>query len=348
MSKALSESQVSEIPVCEKTQPEKAAGLKRQFSDVSLVGLLQVIGVLPFIGTFVGFFGGLHWTLDLLTHFRFQYLIVLTVVCLLLVYLKHRRLAALYLIGVAVNLLTVLPMYWPTFDGVDPNKPQLTIMHFNVHVGNKDYDGMAAFISESKRDIVFIQELHHRMDERLRQMSDYTMVSSVPRYDSFGIGMLVRNDAGLMVNQTQCEDITQGRAQVPAITAHLTWEGQPLAIMSLHTLPPYKRRYAIARDTQLVEAANWINTQTIPTMLIGDLNATPWSNGFRQMIYQTGLHNSAQGFGVGASWPADGGPIGKIPIDHCLVTDDLVITDRSLGQSHGSDHLPLLVSLQMR
>ncbi|MFG0247466.1 MAG: endonuclease/exonuclease/phosphatase family protein [Phycisphaeraceae bacterium JB051] len=348
MSDAISESQVGDISVHKHAKPEKATGLRRQFSDVSLLGLLQVIGVLPFIATFLGFFGGLHWTLDLLAHFRFQYLIVLTVVCLLLVYLKHRRLAALYLIGVVVNLLTVLPMYWPTLDAMDATKPQLTIMHFNVHVGNKDYDGMAQYISESKRDIVFIQELHHRMDERLRQMPDYTMICSTPRYDSFGIGMLIRNDAGLTVDQTQCEDITQGRAQVPAITAHLTWEDQPLAIMSLHTLPPYKSSYAIVRDTQLMEAAHWINAQTMPTVLIGDLNATPWSNGFRQMIYKTGLHNSAQGYGVGASWPADGGPIGKIPIDHCLTTDTLIVTDRSLGQSHGSDHLPLMVSLQMR
>jgi endonuclease/exonuclease/phosphatase (EEP) superfamily protein YafD len=349
MSDAISESQVNGVPVRKTKSSAKATGLKQQLSDVSLIGLLQVIGVLPFIATFVGFFGSLYWTLDLLTHFRFQYLIILSVVCLLLVYLKHRRLASLYLVGVVINLLTVLPMYWPTFDRVDPAKPELSVMHFNVNADNKDYDGIAQYISDSKQDIVFIQELHARMDERLRKMPDYTMVDSLPRYDSFGIGMLIRNDvAGLVVDKTQCIDITEDRAQVPAILANLSWHDQPVAIMSLHTLPPYKQSYATARDIQLDEAANWVNAQTSPAMIIGDLNATPWSSGFRHLVYKTGLHNSSQGYGVGASWPADGGPIGKIPIDHCLTTDALIVTDRHLGESHGSDHLPLFVKLQFR
>lgn len=337
------------VPVIEVKMPADKKRRTHQLTDISVLGLLQVIGLLPFIATFLGFAGPLHWTLDLLTHFRFQYLVVLSVVAFLLVYLKHRRLAALYLVAITVNLLTILPMYWPTFVHVDPDKPQLKLMHFNVHTGNKDYDGMAKYISETKCDVVLIQELHPRMDERLRQMTDYHMVTSLPRHDSFGVGMLVRNDVSdLTVDQFECTDITEGRAKVPAILAHLTWQDKPIALMSLHTLPPYKPSYAKAHDTQLLEATNWVNRQHEPVILLGDLNATPWSSGMRQIFIRTTLRNSQQGFGVQASWPADGGIIGKIPIDHCLVSEDFAILDRHLGESHGSDHLPLFVTVQLR
>ena len=174
------------------------------------------------------------------------------------------------------------------------------------------------------------------------------MVISSPRYDSFGIGMLVRNDAQqLVIDDSQCIDITQGRAKVPVILARLNWHGQPLSLMSLHTLPPRSRSYAQARDTQLFEAANWVNEQQDPVLLIGDLNATPWSGGLRRFFANTKMRNSQQGFGIQASWPADGGPIGKIPIDHCLVSEQFIVTDRHLGNSCGSDHLPLFVTVQL-
>lgn len=331
------------------TSASKARSHRSKWSDISIIGLLQVVGLLPFIATFVGFAGSLYWIIDLLNHFRFQYLVILSVVAMLLAYLKHRKLASLYLIAIAVNLLTILPLYWPTFARVDPARPQLKLMHFNVHTGNKDYDAIANYISQSGCDLVFIQELHMRMDQRLRQMTDYNMVVSEPRYDSFGIGMLVRKGAtNITIADAITRDITQGQAQVPAIITQLTWEGRPLALMSLHTLPPRSGLYARTRDRQLLAAADWVNKQSHPVILLGDLNATPWSSGFRKLFSTTMLHNSQQGFGIGASWPADGGPIGKIPIDHCLITDDFAVIDRHLEEGHGSDHLPLLVTLQLK
>ena len=175
------------------------------------------------------------------------------------------------------------------------------------------------------------------------------MVISEPRYDSFGVAMLVRKDASaLVIEESVSSDITEGRAKVPAILAKLRWHDQPLALMSLHTLPPRSQSYAQARDTQLIEAGNWVNKQRDPVILMGDLNATPWSDGLRNLFGMTTLRNSQQGFGVQGTWPSDGGPIGKIPIDHCLISESIKVTDRHLGDSHGSDHLPLFVTLQMQ
>ena len=86
--------------------------------------------------------------------------------------------------------------------------------------------------------------------------------------------------------------------------------------------------------------------ETEPVIVIGDLNATPWSEGFRLLAGPADLANSQEGFGYAASWPARLPPFGRIPIDHALHSRDLTVTDRELGPgTAASDHRPLRVTL---
>jgi hypothetical protein len=66
-------------------------------------------------------------------------------------------------------------------------------------------------------------------------------------------------------------------------------------------------------------------------ILLGDLNVTPWSPHFRQLLQQTGL-------------PAQVPPL-RIPLDHCLVSPAFQVIERRVGPRLGSDHLPLIVTL---
>lgn len=79
--------------------------------------------------------------------------------------------------------------------------------------------------------------------------------------------------------------------------------------------------------------------------MVGDFNATPWSYPFRRLMASTDLSNSALGFGLDLSYPADGNPLVRVPIDHLLFSDGLAVVDRRLGPAMGSDHFPLTVDL---
>ena len=81
------------------------------------------------------------------------------------------------------------------------------------------------------------------------------------------------------------------------------------------------------------------------SILIGDLNTTMWSPWFGRLCAKSGLSSVRRGFGVLPSWPAPLPAFLRIPIDHCLVSDDLVVTGCRLGSPAGSDHLPLIVDL---
>jgi endonuclease/exonuclease/phosphatase (EEP) superfamily protein YafD len=73
-----------------------------------------------------------------------------------------------------------------------------------------------------------------------------------------------------------------------------------------------------------------------------------WSPWYRRLRAETRLTNARRGFGVMASWPAYLPPVMRLPIDHCLVSDELIVTDCRLGPAFGSDHLPLIVDIAVR
>jgi endonuclease/exonuclease/phosphatase (EEP) superfamily protein YafD len=78
------------------------------------------------------------------------------------------------------------------------------------------------------------------------------------------------------------------------------------------------------------------------------MNTTTWSRYFRDFVGQSGLRSVRDGFGILATWPTFMGPRWMmIPIDHCFVSNDIRVVSASVGERIGSDHLPLIVELEL-
>ncbi|MEM7233873.1 MAG: endonuclease/exonuclease/phosphatase family protein, partial [Planctomycetota bacterium] len=86
-------------------------------------------------------------------------------------------------------------------------------------------------------------------------------------------------------------------------------------------------------------------TRETQCLLLGDLNTTPFSPYFSKLLDETGLQNSARGFGLQASWPSLLSVLG-IPLDHVLHSEDIVVVDRSTRAGAGSDHRAVIVDFQ--
>lgn len=99
-----------------------------------------------------------------------------------------------------------------------------------------------------------------------------------------------------------------------------------------------------AGDALLAWIADWAARQTDPVVVLGDLNATPWSHAFRSLVDEAGLVNSLRGRGLQPSCPAPLGLLG-IPIDHLLHSPALATVERERGPAFGSDHRMLHVRL---
>ncbi len=80
-------------------------------------------------------------------------------------------------------------------------------------------------------------------------------------------------------------------------------------------------------------------------MVVGDLNASPWSYAFRPLA-DSDLVNSLNGFGLQATWPSVLGPFG-VPIDHLLHSAEFTTVTRRTGPSLGSEHRSVFITLAL-
>ncbi len=98
----------------------------------------------------------------------------------------------------------------------------------------------------------------------------------------------------------------------------------------------------------LAAGAAVMREQAGPRICVGDFNTTMWSRYFKDFVEHSGLISVREGFGVLPTWPTFMGPNWMmLPIDHCLVSDDIRVVRASVGGRMGSDHLPLIVELEL-
>ena len=188
-------------------------------------------------------------------------------------------------------------------------------------------------------DIVVPQEIDSRWLTELEPLkASMPLVKAVPRDDNFGIGIWSRVPLGNL------REIESGPFGVPTLTAECEVAGRKLLIVATHPVPPANAEGAAARDAQLSELAGLVAQSSIPVIVIGDLNVTPWAPAYRRFAQTTGLRNTRQGFGIIPTWPAQFRWFG-IPLDHCLASPELAARDIRAAPSIGSDHFPLIVDL---
>ena len=86
---------------------------------------------------------------------------------------------------------------------------------------------------------------------------------------------------------------------------------------------------------------------TDPRVVLGDCNATRWTQAFREMLAASGLVDTADGAGWQPTWPVSLPALLRIPIDHVLVEPTLQVRRRWIGPETGSDHLPVYVEFDL-
>lgn len=298
---------------------------------------------LPTIGLVIGWLGPLWWWFDLFAHFRVHAGVALLLPATLFAVIKSWR-------WLAASLLVAAYALWfglPYLNSSPPPREsdRLRILQFNVHHNLGDMSKQVEYLAASQADLILIQEFSPQWLERLEQgVVGYRLAAKQVRSDAFGIALLVRDpiDEVFRLDQVQVPLFPVDDPQIPAIEIIGRLRSTPIAILSLHTVPPMNARMSQLRDQQIRNAAAWAKAQHTPVAIIGDFNATPWCAAFAP-FHQAQLRDSARDLGSWPTWPAGFGLFG-IPIDHCL-TRELAVKSRHLGPSFGSDHRSLLIEL---
>lgn len=292
-----------------------------------------------------GYLGRSHKLFELTSHFKSQYLMA-SFVCLLSFFvLKAWPWAACALLCSLLNLAFVLPMYFTHRQPAhDLSNPRLKVIQANVLYANGNYPALIDFVEHERPDVLIVQEATHQWLDALQALGDYESISRlVPEDWGSGIALYSR------VPLRSAEVVSLGDVKRPAITVTINLDGRIVSLLTIHTHPPLRSDQFVHRNKQLAAAARHVRNLPSPKIFIGDLNITPWSPYYSDFVRETELVDAREGFGVLPSWPTflPFASLLMVPIDHCLVSPDVDVLSTRTGADIGSDHLPLIVELEI-
>jgi endonuclease/exonuclease/phosphatase (EEP) superfamily protein YafD len=289
-----------------------------------------------------GYFGTYHTYLDWTAQFKPHDLVIALLALLTALALHLWLWAVAALVACALNLIAIVPWYVPA-PAPPPRRASvpLKILCANVQYTNTRYDAFLALISVEHPQVVIVQEATAPWVMHLNRLrAQFPYAITLPRRRGSGLALYSR------LPLERPEILALGQQQRPGLLVYLTLGSRVLALCTVHPRAPLRRYGLGPRNEQLWAAAAILQRVSPPKLLIGDLNTTPWSPAYRQVVRAAGLRDARQGFGLLPTWPA-GWPWVAIPIDHCLVSPEIMVVQMRTGPPIGSDHLPLIVDLRV-
>lgn len=291
---------------------------------------LTVLAGLCALGTLLGFAGERWWLLDLCSHFRLQYFLCLVLAVPILVLRRRPLPALLFAAAAALNAAVVLPAWIGERADAVPN---LRVLVLNLAAGNQRADLVIPYLQAVQADVVVLVEFTPFWHNSLTPLhAAYPERIEVPAADPFGLALYSRLPCAV------------GRAEavsgIPRITARLVHARGEITVFALHPPPPINALLSRDRDEYLSSAADAVRATPGAVIVAGDLNATPWSYGYR-ILRAAGLRTALRPL---ATWPAFL-PWPAIPIDHVLVAGPVGLAGGGRGPAVGSDHFPLVSDL---
>lgn len=310
-------------------------------ATLRLLTILCLLGVLAL--SVAGYLGTLHRRLELVSHFKLQYLAI-AILCLpMLLALRAWRWAAVALLAVALNAAVVLPWFWAASSASvgEPDAPaDVRLLLVNVNAANPDYAALLSLIEREKADLILVQEASDGWREALAALAgSHPFTRFVVNRDNAGIALYSRFPVEEMPSSADDYGF-------PVLLATVKIEEAAVTLISIHPPPPGAEEFLQQRNEQLARVATLASQAAQPVLVAGDLNISLWSPYYTRFAEQSGLRAARRGFGVLPTWPTHL-PLLMLPLDHCLVSQEFAVMDCRTGSHIGSDHLPLLVDLRL-
>lgn len=277
----------------------------------------------------------LGWPFELFSHFRPQLAVSAALLVPALAVARAPRaallaagLASLLFLPSAQRLLADVPA--PSC-GAEP----FVVVTANVQFSNDDPRRFLDWLAQQSADVIVVQEVTPRWAATLATLDRYPYRRMLPRRDPYGIALLSRWPLETIAAVDLAGD------GIPSLEAIARVRGQRIHLLGLHTRWPITPRLAHLRDHALMRAAVLAREQRMPTVAAGDLNVTPDSPVFAQLLRASGLRDAQASRGWHPTWMAGFWPL-ALRIDHQLVSPALCVEQVEVGPAIGSDHRPVV------
>lgn len=314
------------------------------------LNILMASSLVPVAVYLFSFLGDWFFLAEMLVNFRLQMLVLLTpFLAASLVFRRWRwsLVVGLAAIGCAISLA---PAWIPAAQPL-PGPVSIRLMSFNLLGGNQAVESVLAEIHRTDPDILVILELSPQWASRLQQL-DATLKPVVVEPKLFGNGVAVYSR--LKVVSSDVRRLAEETTDCPAADVVFDVAGQPLRLLGVHFISPVhihqnslggtirqSQMKLDLRNREMADAAGLVARSSVPTVMAGDFNCTPFSGSFGRLTRTAGLRDSRRGWGYQGTFP-EHTPYLRIPIDHVLVSREIHVIRRATGQGSGSDHLPVV------
>ena len=281
-----------------------------------------------------------YWLVDIFANFKLQYLVISVFLLFIAGLLLKKKILALSLILLSIlwNGYFVAPYYFNSKVLDSESTKKFKISSINLLSSNTEIALVKDYILKENPDVLVLMEFTPRWESDLLSITDnYPYKKLVTRTDNFGIALLSRFEMKTAIDYF-------GLYDKPSVIGDLKIKGARYTIVATHPVPPISQTTFINRNKQLTNIIKKKPLFSENLIIVGDFNTSSFSNHFGTLL-KDGLKDSRMGFGLLPTWPASF-EIFQTTLDHCLVSENLVVLDRSTGKSIGSDHLPINIVIR--
>lgn len=281
------------------------------------------------------------WPFELAAHFRWQLATATVAVAALALAMRTTgRSATLLVLAVLLQATPWLRPHATPRLGRSCEGAALRVATVNLWYRSRDATHVLAWLAAHPADVVVLQEVTAEWAAALSMTGDlYPHRATHARQDPYGIGVLSRWPL------VRVEYVDFAQDGLPSVVATLDVDGRHVQVIGLHTAWPILKDLQLARDRALTRAAARARDTTLPTVIAGDFNLTPYAPAFDRLEREADMRDAFANRLWRPTWQAAWWPL-ALPIDHVLVPRGACVESAVIGEDVGSDHRPVFVSLR--
>ena len=298
----------------------------------------------------LSFATSLHWTGEVLSNFRVQFLIASLVLWLVSVMAREIVATLVLLVCIGTHLYPIGPYLnlAPPAAIAAPWTDKTRILTLNLDGDDSDVGKVRKLVYTESPDVIVFTELygpaHRTFFNELRKDWPYRLgpvfenpheVLVMSRIPYVNAQVTRSRRSGNMVRIVRfCPDKD---------TAH----DDCFTLIAAHPIRTQAHEpHQLWRNATLGVVAKAASKEDGRVIVAGDLNVTPWSPAFAALTEKGQLSDTGLGRGLTATWMTDN-PLFGLWIDHILVGKCITVDQHRLGPAVGSDHYPVIADVHV-
>ena len=289
------------------------------------------------------------WWLDNLINFQLQWTALAIVLIISGIKYSQKFIIPISLFYIAIIVYNFSFLYKQ--ETVKPqHKETLKIAQINIQYGNPNIENLINELKQSDHDVIVLQEVgddEHKKIRELIKKYPYSVGSSL--LDGFTSGIAVFSRWPIVTKKIH--DLGYVESNIIEVIIQSPKQITPIQLFALHPVSPRSKTLWLLRNLTLEFVAKRVSTTLQKySIVIGDMNTSPWSPTFKNLLDNSKLINSANGFGYIPSWAHNTSNIltrisSSAYIDHCLISHSFNVLNKEFQHIDGSDHV--LISTEL-